>query len=78
MARIENDVEIALDDAPVGDHQASGLVENTVKNVQGQFRMIEDALESRCERRVREDRQVVPWMVMHTALVINRGKKDEE
>ncbi len=49
----ESDVEIVLEDAPVGDHQANGLVENAVKNVQGQFRVMKDALESRHGRRSR-------------------------
>ena len=42
--RRETDVEIEV---PVGDHQANGLFENAIKNAQGQFRMIQDALESR-------------------------------
>ncbi len=37
--RRESDVEIVLEEVPVADHQANGLVENAVKNVQGQFRM---------------------------------------
>ena len=40
-------MEIILEEVPVGDHQANGLAQNAVKNVQGQFRVIKDALESR-------------------------------
>ena len=40
-------MEIVLEEVTVVDHQANGLVENAIKNVQGQFRMIKDALESR-------------------------------
>ncbi len=49
--RGESDVEIVLEDTPVGDHRASGLAENAVKKAQGQFRVIKDALESRHGRR---------------------------
>ncbi len=62
----------------VGDHQASGLAENAVKNAQGQFRVIKDALKSRHGRRVDGEHQVAPWMVPRAALVVNRGRKDEE
>ncbi len=40
-------VGIALEQAPVGDHEANGLVESAIKNVQGEFRVIKDAWESR-------------------------------
>ena len=41
-----------MEEVPVGDHQANGLAENAIKNVQGQFRVIKDALESRHGRRI--------------------------
>ncbi len=40
--------------------------------------MFKKALESRINRRVEGDYQAVPWMVMHTATVINKGRKDDE
>ena len=39
----ETDVEIVMEEVPVGDHQANGLVENAIKNVQGQFRVLRNA-----------------------------------
>ena len=42
--RRESDVEIVLEEVPVGDHQANGLVGNAIENVQGQFRVTKDAL----------------------------------
>ena len=76
--RRESDVEIVMEEVPVADHQANGLVENAVKNVQGQFRVIKDALESRRGRRVDGEHPVIPWMVMHAASVVNRSRKDDE
>ncbi len=67
-----------MEEVSVGDHLANGLVEKAIKNVQGQVRVIKDALKSRYGRRVDGERQVVPRMVMHAASVVNRGKKDEE
>ncbi len=64
-----------MEEVPVGDHQANRLAENAFKNVQGQFRVIKDALESRRGRRVDGEHQVVPWMVMHAASLVNRGRR---
>ncbi len=75
--RRDTDVEIVLEAVPVVGHKASGLVENAAKNVQGQFRVIKDALESRHKRRIDGERPVVPCMLTHGASVINRGRKDE-
>ena len=71
-------MEIILEEAPVGDHRANGPVENAVKNVHGKFRVLKDALESRHGRRLEGGHQAAPWLVMHAASVINRGRKDEE
>ncbi len=49
-----------------------------MKDVQGQLRAIKDVLESRRGRRVEDEHQVAPWMAMHAASVINRGRKDDE
>ncbi len=49
--RRDGEIEIALDESPVSDHQANGLVENAVKNAQSQFRVSKDTLGSRVGRR---------------------------
>ncbi len=72
--RREASAEIVVEDSAVGDHQADGVAENAVKNVQGQVR----ALESRINKRVEGDHQAVPWRVMHVATVISKGRKDDE
>ncbi len=61
-----------MEQFPVGDHQANGLVGNAVKNVQGQFRVIKDALKSRHGRRVEGEHPAAPMMV------ITRGISDQQ
>ncbi len=53
-------------------------MENAVKNAQGQFCILEECLESRRGRRTEGDHPALPWMVMHAASVIHRGRKDVE
>ncbi len=55
--RRERRGDCVMEEVPVGDHQANGLAENAVKNTQGQFRVIKDALESRHGSRVDGDTQ---------------------
>ena len=40
-------MEIIMEEAPVGDHQANGAAENVVKNAQCQPRVLKNALERR-------------------------------
>ncbi len=67
-----------MEEAPVGDRQADGLSENAVKNAQGQVRVLKDVLESRINKRVDGEHQIVPRMVMRAAMVSNNGRKDDE
>ncbi len=71
-------MEIALEQGPVGDHQAIWLEESAIENVQGQFRVIKDVLGSRRRRRVEGDHPAVVWMMTHAASVVHRGRKDDE
>ncbi len=76
--RREIDVEIVTEEVPVGNHQAKWLVDVAINKAQAQFRVIKDALESRHGRRVDGEHPVVPWMVMHAALVASRSRKEDE
>ena len=69
LVRKETDVELVMEEVPVGDHASNGSVENAVKNIQGQFRVLKDALESRLGVRIQGDHVVVPWLVMHAGYV---------
>ncbi len=71
-------MEIVTEEAPFGDHQANEVVENAPKNMQGHFRVLKNALESRINTRAKGDHQGAPWMVMHAATEINEGREDDE
>ena len=78
LVRKETDVEIVMEESPVGDHQANGAAENAVKNVQGQFRALKDALEARLGARIQGEHAAVPWLIMHAGSVISRRRVDKE
>ena len=68
---------IVNEEAPVGAHQANGLVEAAVKQVQGQVRALKDALETRIGERIRGEHSCIPWMIQHAASTMNRRRMDE-
>ena len=61
-----------MEESPVHDSASNGAVENTIQQVQGQFRAMKDSLEARISARIPEDSPIVPWLVMHAAQTINR------
>ena len=48
----ERGERIVLEAPPVYESRANGVVENAIQQVQGQFRVIKDALESRIGQRI--------------------------
>ena len=71
-------MEIVMEEAPVGNRQANGVAENAVKNSQGQFLALKNALGSRINQRVEGEHQAVPWMVTHAVTMINKWRRDVE
>ncbi len=60
-----SDVEIVVEEAPVGDHQANGALGNAAKNAQGQFRVSKDALASKCD---------VDWAATAVSTVLSNAR----
>lgn len=75
--RVEAAAEIVLEEAPVGDHEANCSIEDAMNNLQGQLRVLKDALESRLGGRIAEEHVIVPWLVTHAGSVINRSRADK-
>ena len=56
----------------MGVSQSNGEVENSVKAIHAKIRTLKSALEANLKRRVDRDEALVPWMVIHSAEMINR------
>ncbi len=61
---------IVLEQARVGNHQANRSVENAIKNIRGQLRVI--------GRMVKEDHPAAPWMMSHAASEVNGGLGEDD
>mgnify|MGYP003349086866 CR=1 FL=1 len=62
----------------MGDHQGNGKVGSAIRQVQGQFRSMKDALETRYGRRIEGDHRCIPWLMMHAAAVVSRSRKGSD
>ena len=60
------------ENSPVGESQANGLVENTIKRVQGQIRTIKDHFESNIKAELKMEHPVFEWLMDWAAAVLNR------
>jgi hypothetical protein len=57
-AKGESEVELVFEESPVGDNDGNGMVEATIKQIQGQFRTMKSALEERIQEKVGRDHSV--------------------
>ena len=69
--KAEASQEIILEEAPVGDHKANGMTENAVQQFKSKFRTRKDGLEAKYNKTNHENHPCIPWLVQHTAKVIN-------
>ena len=68
----ENAAEITFEELPGYDSKGNGEIEQAVQLVQGQFRAMKDALESRYGVRFDGDHCCIPWLVAHASDSITR------
>ena len=59
--------EVVKEQPPEYDSQSNGRIENIAQRIQGMFRTLKDALESKLGGRVREGSRIIPWLVKHAA-----------
>ena len=69
---MERHERIIMENSPVYESKSNGMIENTIQQVQGQFRAMKDNLESRIGVRISGESTIVPWLVMHSARTLNR------
>ena len=68
---IEKKVEIVPEKSPVAESKANGEVERYVQTVPGQVRTLKMSLETRYKMKIEEGHNVLPWLVMYAAMLLN-------
>ena len=75
-----DDVDVAFEESPRGDHKANGETENAVKQVKGQIRVLYLALMARMGGNVMlpYSHPLVQWLPRHAATVVSRYRVGED
>ena len=71
-------LDITIEESPVGEHKSNGEVENTAQVIQGQLRTLRLGLQSRYKIRLRADHPIMPWVIKHSAFLINVCRVGED
>ena len=58
--RMESSLEMVMEESPAYDQAGNGVVENAVKIIQGQFRTMKEALQTRVNKKINGDHQCIP------------------
>jgi hypothetical protein len=61
-----------FEESPIGESQSNGVIERGNQTVEGQIRVLKDALEMRVGGKVPSDHNVVTWLVEFAAVLVNR------
>ena len=68
----ERTEEIIMEMSPVEDSRSNGEMEKAIQDVQGQIRTMKSSLEMRYGRSVEPSHCCLPWLVIHSASLLNR------
>ena len=68
-------IESVPEESPPGDHQANGLVENAIREVKRQIRVLRSALEEKVGRVLPDEDPMLAWLPRQAADLLNRYKK---
>ena len=63
---------MVVESSPVGQSQSNGVVERAIGSVEGQLRVLRDALEGRLGVKLEVNHPVMTWLVEYAALALNR------
>ena len=66
------DIDVIMEESPVGESQSNGRVERAVRTVKGQIRTLKESLDSRFQERIPSHHPVLAWMPRHAAATITR------
>ena len=70
--RREYSVALPEEQSAVGDSQSNGEIEMAVQMVEGQVRTLKSQLESRLNRVIPADNNLLPWLVRHAGALLSR------
>eukprot|EP00973_Karenia_brevis_P010935 1482748-Karenia_brevis.AAC.1 len=68
------DMEITLENSPIGESQSNGAVERAIQSVQDQIRTIKDTVECEAKMKIGPQHKIWPWLIEYSAQTLLAGK----
>jgi len=68
----EAGVEAISKEAPLGDHQANGMIEQAVREIKAQVRVLKSSLEEKLQLKLDDKHPLLAWIPRHAADLISR------
>jgi len=72
VARRRDKGQTILENSPVGDSRANGHAERAVQSIAGHVRTLKKAVEDRSGLKISSEHPIVPWLVQHSADLLNK------
>ena len=69
---LHHELQVMIEDTPVGDSKAAGNIENANKNMQAFVRTYKLAVEARVGGEIPVDHKIMPWIIKHASAMKNR------
>ena len=64
--------EVLRKESPVGDHQANGEIENAIKELEKQIRVLKIALEQKIPQVLKDDHPLMAWIPEYAGFLLSR------
>ena len=72
VAKETPDREFVMEESPVGDSQSDGLVENSIREIQKQARILKLDIELHYQTKIETDHPVLAWLMTYAGQVVCR------
>ena len=72
VGRVRAPAKTIPEESPVGSSQSNGHAERAAQSVEGQVRVLKDALETRLGCKVQADSDILAWLVEYASVLLNR------
>ena len=71
-------MEIIEEESPVGDHQANGEIENAIKELEKQIRVLKLSVDSKMQVVIKDDHPVMAWIPQQAGFILSRFQVSKE
>ena len=65
-------IEVIEEESQVGDHQANGEIENAIKELEKQIRVLKHSIETKMQLVIKDDHPIMACIPQHAGFLLSR------